>query len=38
MNNIIFYSTNCPKCKVLKAKMDKIELTYEVCENIEKML
>lgn len=38
MNNIIFYTTHCPKCKVLKTKMDKIELTYEVCEDVGKML
>ena len=38
MNNIIFYTTNCPKCKVLKTKMDKVKLTYEICEDIEQML
>lgn len=38
MNSIIFYTTNCPKCKVLKTKMDKIELTYEICEDVERML
>lgn len=38
MNNIIFYTTNCPKCKVLKTKMDKIKLTYEICEDVERML
>ena len=34
MNNIIFYTTNCPKCKVLKTKMDEIELTYKICEDV----
>ena len=29
------YSTNCPKCKVLKSKMDAVELTYNTCENVE---
>lgn len=38
MNNIIFYTTHCPKCKVLKTKMDKVELTYKTCEDVERML
>ena len=38
MNNIIFYTTNCPKCKVLKTKMDAVKLTYNTCEDVEKML
>lgn len=35
---IIFYSTNCPKCKVLKAKLDKTNIQYSVNENVDKML
>lgn len=35
---IIFYSTNCPKCKVLKAKLDKTNIQYSVSENVDKML
>lgn len=35
---IIFYSTNCPKCKVLKTKLDKINIQYTVNENVDKML
>ena len=38
MNNIIFYTTNCPKCKVLKTKMDKVKLSYEICEDVQRML
>ena len=38
MNNIIFYTTNCPKCKVLKTKMDAVKLTYNTCEDVEEML
>ena len=38
MNNIIFYTTNCPKCKVLKTKMDKVKLSYEVCKDVQRML
>ena len=35
---IIFYSTNCPKCKVLKTKLDKTNIQYTVNENIDEML
>ena len=35
---IIFYSTNCPKCKVLKTKLDKTNIQYIVNENVDKML
>lgn len=31
----VFSSATCPKCKVLKMKLDKAGLTYEVNENIE---
>ena len=29
----VFSSSTCPKCKVLKIKMDKAGLVYEVNEN-----
>lgn len=35
---IIFYSINCPKCKVLKTKLDKTNIQYTVNENVNKML
>lgn len=35
---IIFYSTNCPKCKILKTKLDSLGLSYETNTNIEEML
>lgn len=35
---IIFYSTNCPKCKILKSKLDSLGLSYETNTNIEEML
>jgi Glutaredoxin and related proteins len=35
---IKLYSTEtCPKCNILKMKMDKANLNYEVCMNIEEM-
>lgn len=35
---ITFYSTNCPKCKVLRTKLDKNNIQYIVNENIDKMI
>jgi predicted DsbA family dithiol-disulfide isomerase len=32
---ILYSSATCPKCKVLKAKLDKANITYTVNENIE---
>lgn len=36
--NIIFYSTNCPKCNVLKTKLDAKGLSYTENNNVEEML
>lgn len=33
----VFSSATCPKCKVLKIKMDKAGLVYEVNENLDDM-
>lgn len=33
----VFSSSTCPKCKVLKIKLDKAGLVYEVNENLEDM-
>lgn len=38
MMDITLYTTHCPKCKVLKSKMDAVELTYNICEDVEQML
>jgi glutaredoxin len=35
--NLTLYSTGCPKCKVLKAKLDQKDLTYDIETDIEKM-
>lgn len=32
------YSTNCPKCKVLEAKMNEAGIQYEVCTNVDEMI
>ena len=33
----VFSSSTCPKCKILKFKMDKAGLIYDVNENLEDM-
>ena len=35
---IILYSTGCPKCSVLKAKLDKANIEYEVINDMKIML
>ena len=35
---MIFYTTHCPKCKVLKMKLDQKKIQYEENENIEEMI
>ena len=34
---IILYSNGCPKCKILKSKLDEKNIEYEVCSDIEVM-
>lgn len=34
---IVLYSTNCPKCNVLKKKMKQKNISYEEVNDIEKM-
>ncbi len=35
--NIILYSNNCPKCKILKQKLDEKNITYDTCSDTEIM-
>ena len=35
---ITFYSTNCPKCKVLSTKLNQLEIQYNINTDIETML
>ena len=35
---ITFYSTNCPKCKVLSTKLDQAGVKYNINTNINTML
>lgn len=37
MSNVILYSTGCPKCRVLKMKLDRAGVSYTVEEDVEAM-
>lgn len=34
---IILYSTGCPKCKILKQKLDEQNIEYTICNDVELM-
>ncbi len=36
--DVTLYSTGCPKCKVLKQKLDETGIKYEINENEKVML
>lgn len=36
--DVVFYSTDCPKCKVLKAKLDSKSIDYTVFNDIDRMV
>lgn len=36
--SITLYTTGCPQCKVLKAKLDAKNIKYETNENIDDMI
>ena len=38
MNNIILYSTNCPKCKILETKLNLKKIAYSVITDVELMI
>lgn len=35
---IILYSTGCPKCSILKKKLDMYHMDYEICRDTDVML
>ena len=35
--NVVMYSTGCPKCKILKKKLDEKKVVYEEETDVEKM-
>lgn len=36
--NIILYSTGCPKCNILKKKLEDAQMEYGVVEDVDVML
>ena len=38
MAKIILYSTNCPKCNVLKKKLQSKNIDFEICNDVDLML
>ena len=35
---ITLYSTNCPKCKVIESKLNKKNIEFETCTDVDVML
>lgn len=35
---IVLYSTGCPKCKILKQKLDNKNVEYRECDSVDEML
>ena len=35
---ITFYSTNCPKCKVIETKLKQKEINFTTCTDVDEML
>lgn len=38
MREIIFYTTHCPKCNVLKKKMEDLKIPYILNEDVQEMM
>lgn len=36
--NIIMYSTNCPRCKVLETKLKQKNIQYHIVDDVERLL
>jgi len=35
---MVLYSNDCPKCKILKLKLDSKNIQYELCSDIDVMI
>ena len=35
---VVFYTTGCPRCKILKKKLDAAKIDYEMCGDVRRML
>ena len=38
MNNIVLYSTGCPRCQVLKSKLDSKNIDYTIVTDVDEMV
>lgn len=38
MNEIVLYSTGCPQCKVLAGLLEKNNITYSHCSDVQAMM
>lgn len=38
MGRIILYTTHCPMCKMLRLKLDKANIQYEICDDVDLMI
>lgn len=38
MNNIILFSNGCPRCKVLKQKLDDKQIKYTINEDFDELI
>lgn len=36
--NVVLYSTNCPRCRVLETKLAQKNIDYHVVDDVDKML
>lgn len=36
--NVVLYSTNCPRCSVLKKKLESKGIDFSVCTDVDKMV
>lgn len=36
--NIVLYSTNCPRCRVLETKLKQKNIDYHVVDDVDKMI
>ena len=37
-NKVILYTTHCPMCKMLRLKLDKANIKYEICDDVDLMI
>ena len=35
---VVLYTSHCPRCEILKKKLDKAGITYEIFDNVDEMI